>query len=158
MMSVTKNFVKTYPLFILLMATSLLLLPSCANSDNNTQKTSNNSDESAVQNLPATPSQASGVFHYTCPNGHQHGADNAGGTCPECGAAFVHNDAYHANLNTNAPMQQPDISAPNIQMGGAKNGVFHYICPNGHEGGGDNAGSTCAVCGASLVHNQAYHN
>lgn len=35
-------------------------------------------------------------------------------------------------------------------------GVWHYTCPNGCEGGAGAAGP-CPKCGAQLAHNQAYH-
>ncbi len=166
---------KTFPLFILLTIASFLTFQSCGNSDSNANKATGNIEKNATQNLQEAQSQGSQgsqVFHYKCPNGHNHGADNMGGTCPECGGEYVHNDAYHANDNSNAQPQQPNIqmqqldiqpqqpniSAPQIQMGGSKSGVFHYICPSGHAGGSENLGGKCAVCGASLVHNDAYHN
>jgi len=43
------------------------------------------------------------------------------------------------------------VEAP--QAGGT---VFHYTCPQGHEGG-SNAQGKCSVCGGDLVHNQAFH-
>lgn len=36
-------------------------------------------------------------------------------------------------------------------------GVWHYTCPNGCEGGGGSA-APCSVCGATLAHNTLYHN
>jgi len=35
-------------------------------------------------------------------------------------------------------------------------GVWHYTCPTGCEGGGGSA-TPCAKCGTTLVHNSAYH-
>lgn len=35
-------------------------------------------------------------------------------------------------------------------------GVWHYTCPKGCEGGGAK-GANCKACGAALGHNQAYH-
>ncbi|SDB31487.1 hypothetical protein SAMN03097699_0655 [Flavobacteriaceae bacterium MAR_2010_188] len=35
-------------------------------------------------------------------------------------------------------------------------GVWHYTCPNGDSGGAGSA-VPCAVCGATLAHNSAYH-
>ena len=35
-------------------------------------------------------------------------------------------------------------------------GIWHYTCPKGCVGGAGSA-SPCASCGATLVHNQAYH-
>ncbi|MCZ2101786.1 MAG: hypothetical protein LC107_09650 [Chitinophagales bacterium] len=162
MMSFIKKTNKNYPLFILLTVASFFVFQSCGNSESDAKKAEGSNENTSVQNPQDTQSQGSQVFHYTCPNGHNHGADNIGGSCPECGGQYVHNDAFHANDNANMqpiqPIQQPNPTTPTIQMEGPKNGVYHYICPNGHEGGGDNIGSTCAVCGTSLVHNDAYHN
>ncbi|MEZ4953147.1 MAG: hypothetical protein R2825_06185 [Saprospiraceae bacterium] len=36
-------------------------------------------------------------------------------------------------------------------------GVWHYTCPSGCEGGAGSA-TACAKCGATLAHNAAYHN
>lgn len=36
-------------------------------------------------------------------------------------------------------------------------GVWHFTCPNGCEGGAGAAGP-CPKCGATLAHNQSYHN
>jgi hypothetical protein len=43
---------------------------------------------------PAAAQNAAGVYHYTCPSGHAGGSGSAG-SCAECGAALVHNQAYH---------------------------------------------------------------
>ncbi len=46
---------------------------------------------------PTTPEpaqNAAGVWHYTCGNGCAGGAGSAG-NCATCGAALVHNQAYH---------------------------------------------------------------
>ena len=36
-------------------------------------------------------------------------------------------------------------------------GVWHYTCPNGCEGGGGSI-APCAKCGTNLAHNTAYHS
>lgn len=42
-----------------------------------------------------SPAQnAAGVYHYTCPQGCSGGSGSAG-TCPQCGSALAHNQAYH---------------------------------------------------------------
>lgn len=44
---------------------------------------------------PPSPAQnAAGVFHYTCSAGCG-GGGGAAGSCPNCGAALAHNQAYH---------------------------------------------------------------
>ncbi len=37
---------------------------------------------------------AAGVYHYVCADGHDGGA-GAAGACAQCGKALVHNDAFH---------------------------------------------------------------
>ena len=43
---------------------------------------------------PPPAQNAAGVYHYTCPAGHEGGSGSQG-TCAKCGAALVHNAAYH---------------------------------------------------------------
>jgi len=43
---------------------------------------------------PASDKNAKGVYHYTCPKGHEGGAASAG-KCAKCGEALTHNQAYH---------------------------------------------------------------
>ena len=46
-------------------------------------------------NMTPPPAQnASGVWHYTCPNGCSGGAGSKG-SCASCGTALTHNQAYH---------------------------------------------------------------
>src|SRR5699024_220751 len=124
-----------------------------------------------------TPS-VGGEHHFMCSAGCGDGGPSQG-NCPSCGAALVHNDAYHAqdqfgsnnNLTpTPAPPGQnmgdpkgkyPSVfnspSAPRatVPQGGVGSG-HHYICSAGCGGGGANQGS-CPSCGATLVHNDAFH-
>ena len=105
------------------------------------------------------PQNAAGVWHYICPNGHDGGAGSAV-ACTQCGATLVHNTAYHNGAGgeptdltatpqpATPPAQEPPQNAA---------GVWHYICPNGHAGGGGGA-TPCPECGATLVHNPDYHN
>lgn len=55
-------------------------------------------------------------------------------------------------INTDANATPPPTAEP------AQNadGVWHYTCPNGCEGGAGAAGP-CANCGTQLTHNTAYH-
>lgn len=111
---------------------------------------------------------ADGVWHYICPNGHEGGAGSAV-PCPVCGTALTHNSAYHNSSATTTKVGEFSdgklTSTPNenvnIVSGGTEppqnaNGVWHYTCPQGCEGGAGSAG-TCAKCGATLAHNSAYH-
>jgi hypothetical protein len=112
----------------------------------------------------AQPAAAAGkTWHYICPNGHD-GAEGEG-TCGTCGAALVHNQAFHAGDMAAQPQMAP--AQPNLQQGQPQpmqmteppqnaKGAWHYTCPSGHAGGSGSA-TACATCGATLVHNQAYH-
>lgn len=53
---------------------------------------------------------------------------------------------------------QPQQDAPPQTLEPAQNeeGTWHYICPNGCEGGAGSA-ETCGGCGATLIHNTGYH-
>ncbi len=124
--------------------------------------------QAAQQSAQQATANSSGVFHYTCPNGHPEGSNAQGGTCSVCGAAYVHNQAYHQQgaqtVQPQVQLQQPTTTtapaATTTENNADVSGVFHYICPNGHTGQGSGSnikGSVCAVCGNALVHNQAYH-
>lgn len=52
------------------------------------------------------------------------------------------------NPAANTPLPEPPQNA---------DGVWHYTCSNGCAGGAGSA-APCAVCGTTLVHNQAYHS
>ena len=110
------------------------------------------------------------VYHYVCPN--NCGGGDAAGSCPVCGAAYTHNQAWH-NQPQNANPQTPTTPTnPTITTSGtppatpatpatpepAQNakGVWHYTCPNGCDGGAGSA-IACAGCGATLSHNSLYH-
>jgi len=132
----------------------------------------------------AEPAQnAQGVWHYTCPNGHAGGAGSAT-ACPECGTTLAHNSAYHGNPAAPTPAAAGGAAVPggtpatmfadpsqtpvNTTVGAAPvatptaepaqnaTGVWHYTCPSGCAGGGGSA-TACTKCGATLAHNQAYH-
>jgi len=126
------------------------------------------------QPAPASGGVNPGVKHYTCSNNCAGSGGDAAGTCPTCGNAYVHNDAYHNN--TAAPTPNPaaagaasgatntQTSTSNINFTDpnstepAQNaaGVWHYTCGAGCAGGAGAAG-TCASCGGALAHNSAYH-
>ncbi len=104
------------------------------------------------------PQNTSGVWHYTCPNGHDGGSGSAT-ACTQCGTTLVHNQGYHDGTNATTPAATPSVTTPPPAPEPAQNadGVWHYTCPNGHEGGAGSA-SACTVCGTTLAHNQFYHN
>lgn len=107
------------------------------------------------------------VYHYTCSRGCAGGSATAG-TCSTCGNTLAHNQAFHSN-NTNqdnsnvAPLFGDPAKNANTNTSSTTNasqnaaGVFHYTCGNGCAGGAGAAGN-CSNCGATLAHNQAYHN
>ncbi len=124
-----------------------------------------------------------GVWHYTCPNGCADGAGTAM-PCPKCGTTLAHNSAYHSGNAATTPtittppptLNQPAANNPFASpaiaptaaapIGNAPrapeppqnaNGVWHYTCPKGCDGGGGSA-VACGKCGATLAHNTAYHN
>ena len=108
--------------------------------------------QKATFDSPEIPSGgvASGIQHYTCPNGHA-GA-NTSGSCLICGATLEHNQAFHDQSNAAATPDAPAGGEPPQNA----DGVWHYTCPNGHAGGGGSA-TACPVCGTTLAHNAAYH-
>lgn len=65
-----------------------------------TQQTtpSNNTTPINNQQSPASntsPTNANGVYHYTCSNGCS-GGSGAAGNCVTCGNTLAHNQAYHS--------------------------------------------------------------
>ncbi len=111
------------------------------------------------------PQNAAGVWHYTCPNGHDGGGGSAT-ACEVCGTTLVHNTVYHntgavdgqEGLTATPAATTPGEVAPPVTAEPPQNadGVWHYTCPNGHDGGGGSA-TACSECGTTLVHNTAYH-
>lgn len=119
--------------------------------------------------IPPTPTvtttaAASGVQHYICPNSCEGSGGETGGSCPVCGTAYIHNQAYHNTTATTptTPTQIQTTTTPTTNPttpAAAKSaaGVWHYSCSAGCGGGAGSAGN-CPDCGAALAHNQAYHN
>lgn len=118
---------------------------------------------------------AGGEFHFMCSAGCGDGGSSQG-SCPTCGAALVHNDAFHSQQqpSTNAApvpssgnLGDPKVKYPSVfntqsapraavpSQGGGGSG-HHYICSAGCGGGAGSQGS-CPSCGAALVHNDAFH-
>lgn len=128
------------------------------------------------------PAGADGiVHHYICEDKCKGGHSETAGSCPVCGKALAHNQAWH-NQPQNQPPQQPaqqPSAGPRVQTlpgqptsqtqpqaapetvnipAGADGIVHHYICSAGCKGGhSDNAGN-CPKCNKLLAHNQAFHN
>lgn len=44
---------------------------------------------------PAPAQNAAGVYHYACSKSGCGGGAGAAGSCPKCGSALAHNQAYH---------------------------------------------------------------
>lgn len=129
----------------------------------------------APTKAPEPPQNSLGVWHYTCPNGHNGGSGSAT-ACSECATTLVHNTTYHdspaATVNPNAPAMTSTVipagseginvtpnAIPNAKPAEpAQNasGVWHYTCSAGCEGGAGSA-TACSGCGSTLVHNSGYH-
>ena len=151
-------------LLTLAFAFSALIFTSCGNDEaKDAAREKIESQTPATTNTPATTANASGVEHYICPNGHVGSGGAAEGTCSQCNAALVHNQAFHDNQNstqiTTTPAgqntQQPGQTQPEPAQNAA--GVWHYTCASGCAGGAGQPGN-CAQCGGQLAHNAAYHN
>jgi len=119
-----------------------------------------NAADATAEPSSEPPQNADGVWHYVCPNGHDGGSGSAS-PCPICGTVMEHNTVYHSGAGaatadpittTTSPAATPTAEPPQNAAG-----IWHYICPNGHDGGGGSA-TACSVCGTTLEHNTAYHN
>ncbi len=126
------------------------LLFSCAqgyqeDSTANSAVNPNRPDQIAPMNNTPSP-VATGVQHYICPNNCAGSGGATEGTCPTCGSAYTHNQAFH---NQTQPSQNQPV---------ANSGVQHYICPNSCAGSGGATEGTCPTCGSAYIHNQAFHN
>ncbi len=53
----------------------------------------NPANSPAATTAPPAAKNAKGVYHFTCPKGHE-GAGSAG-NCAKCGEALTHNQAFH---------------------------------------------------------------
>ncbi len=119
-------------------------------------------------------SAISGIQHYFCANNCEGSGGDAAGTCPVCGSEYTHNQAWHDAQTAPSPtVTTSGTAAAGTAAAGAAGalpptqavpeppqnaaGVWHYTCPSGHAGGAGSAVG-CSVCGATLVHNQDYHN
>ena len=115
---------------------------------------------SQMQTAPAIPSGGTAVGgatvqHYICPNSCEGSGGAAEGTCPVCGTAYMHNQAFHNQAVTQTTQPVAPSGAPEPAQNAA--GVWHYTCSNGCDGGAGSA-TACAQCGNTLAHNTAYHN
>jgi hypothetical protein len=135
-----------------------------------TDTTSTTAPGAAPAAAPAAAAAVGGVKHYICPNNCANSGGDTAGTCPTCGATYLHNDAFHnqatptpAQPSVSAPQNVTAPAAPTITMPqsteAAQNaaGVWHYACSKGCAGGSGSMGK-CSKCGGDLAHNAAYHN
>ena len=147
--------------------TSLFLFSCKSNESDSVRDSARQSIEPQLNNNLASPGDlvpVGTVRHYICPNNCEGSGGSTVGNCPVCGTEYVHNAEYHAQgVSAPGSVQQPgaiqqpgSLSAPPPTPAQNAAGVYHYICNNGCKGGAGSAGP-CAVCGAELVHNQAYH-
>jgi hypothetical protein len=118
--------------------------------------------------VPTTSSLAGGgVQHYICANNCEGSGGPSAGSCPVCGTAYTHNQAWHnqsSSTPTNPtttvnPTSPTTLTPPTRTPEPAQNaaGVWHYTCSAGCAGGAGSA-VACSGCGATLAHNTAYHN
>ncbi len=152
-------------IFSLIALSALTVFFACGNDqsvrDAATESVSTPAGDAATASPPPAattpePAQnADGVWHYTCPKGCEGGA-GAAGPCPKCGAQLAHNQAYHASATQTPPVQLQNNQPATPEPAQNANGVWHYTCPKGCEGGAGAAGP-CPKCGAQLAHNQLYH-
>jgi hypothetical protein len=100
------------------------------------------------------------LYHYVCPDRCIGGVLDYEGVCPICGKKLQHNTAFHFNNNNPSETPAADMQkAPRntvLDPVQSPNGFWHFICPDGHDGGSGVEGK-CATCGAELVHNPIYH-
>jgi hypothetical protein len=139
---------------------ALLLLISC-NSEPKKKSTPVQNIPLKERPIPPLPgSNASnsvvGGAHYICPKNCIGGTGAAAGACSVCQTEMAHNQGFHATQNNNiVPGAQNPAAASTGDLPNAS-GQYHYTCQKGCTGGKGGAGS-CASCGETLAHNQAYH-
>jgi len=157
----------------LLLVFTFVLLYACKGSPDRPEPMLDPSAQPSLPGQTATPAVNSTavsnagvtgtVYHYTCPNGC--GGGDAAGTCPVCGTAYTHNQAFHNQSGqTTATTTATATGSPNITTSAAQTrepaqnaaGVWHYTCSSGCAGGAGSA-VACATCGTTLVHNTLYH-
>ena len=125
----------------------------------------------APAKAPEPAQNSLGVWHYTCPNGHNGGSGSAT-ACSDCGTTLVHNTTYHDAPAPSVPTTSSTIvpagsEGMNVTPGAIPNpstpepaqnsaGVWHYTCSNGCSGGAGSA-TACGTCGSTLAHNSGYH-
>lgn len=119
-----------------------------------------NPETGEMTQVPVSP------HHYVCPKNCEGSGGATQVSCPVCGTQYVHNPAYHNQGPTSAQgannqgtqlTTPPNPAAQTPEPAQNAAGVWHYTCSNGCAGGAGSA-TACGTCGATLVHNAAYHN
>lgn len=111
---------------------------------------------------------SSSAKHYICANKCENSGSDVAGNCPTCKTPYTHNQAFHngeflksgpIKVQSNTPLPNSNTNTLNNTVEPAQNinGVYHYTCENGCNGGSGTA-SQCVSCGKILVHNTLYHN
>lgn len=140
----------------------LFTLPACNNKKAEPQPNTGISVDSMSQvpTVAAASTDGNQVFHFICPNNCKGSGGPEAGKCPVCGLEYVHNAAFHQGSTVPAPAMKIDpatnTAVPTSTEPQNAKGVYHFICPKGHEGGAGVAGN-CPKCGTPLEHNQAFH-
>ena len=161
---------------------------ACGGDSNTVRDSARESLGGNAQTAPASPTSTpltasapgGAVFHYICPKNCPGSGAGAAGTCPVCGTAYVHNQAYHSQAQPGAASPTGETTPDGRQIEKmivpgsttpaapgsttaappepAQNaaGVWHYTCPKGCAGGAGSA-VACGTCGTTLAHNTAYH-
>ena len=146
-------------LFFFLIGFALTII-SCKESNSSAKDAARNSLEVPEDVAPVTPaiqSTAGAVAHYICPNNCEGSGGAGQGTCPVCGTAYVHNQAFHSQPGGTTATPGTPATPPTPPAAQNAAGVYHYTCSNGCAGGSGTQGN-CATCGNALVHNTAFHN
>jgi len=179
---------------LLMILAAFLFLSSCADKPTRPSEILTEAQKSAAdaaasvaasQTIQSAATSGTDLPHYYCANSCEGSGSGSPGSCPTCGTAYTHNDAFHNKAPTPQPMApttgqttgQPlgqTLTSP-VTMGGDNSisttvtppkapeppqnakGVWHYTCSAGCAGGAGGAG-TCASCGGALAHNSEYHN
>ncbi len=159
---------------------TMVLLASCASTPERpspvmtqAQHDAINAESAAIEAQKAAQKANAAVaspstLHYYCAT-HPNKGGGEQGTCPDCGLALVHNAAFHNQVPSATPSPAGSINAPSSLPAPSiptatspepamnADGVYHYTCSNGCEGGAG-ALADCTTCGNPLAHNAAYHN
>jgi len=168
MQTIKKIYIKKGFFFAAALILGGWMASSCSNdskSDNNSMEATENTDLSTSTNAASSDGA---VQHFVCPNKCEGSGGPINGTCPVCGTAYTHNQAFH---NTPEYQQKttPDLVPVNAPGGDVVNqppastlpaqnadGEYHYFCSFGCGTGAGDKG-VCPKCGNEYAHNAKYH-